>query len=254
MKRKAILIESSNVTGQDDLPGARVDIQNWVNFLTSALGGAWLSHEIVTMSKPTSAEVKKEIEVDLDCYSFVAFSGHGRDGTVVLNEYWDDFPISSLRPKSRQGTMIVDSCRGLDEGRPYSFSRTAILASESVGREVVMNSREGRSTKFASYLTSLQESLSNHKASWGTSLSSSAAGVVEMLACAKGQGAGEDPKAGGYYTALLLQSADIWQQGTTTNGIHTTKNAHDHAAKMLPAQQTPEYKPQNLAFPFAVRA
>jgi hypothetical protein len=34
----------------------------------------------------------------------------------------------------------------------------------------------------------------------------------------------------------------------------TTKDAHDFAAKLLPAQHTPEYAPLWLAYPFAVKA
>src|SRR2546423_6424093 len=108
MKRKAILIESSNVKGHTDLPGARVDIENWKNFLKSDLGGVWEDSEIVSLSKPYSADVERELKVDYDCYCFVAFSGHGNEGSVLLNEQWDKgFPIASLNPKSSQGTLVV---------------------------------------------------------------------------------------------------------------------------------------------------
>ena len=77
-------------------------------------------------------------------------------------------------------------------------------------------------------------------------------GVVEMLACAKGQAADEDPSAGGYYTSLLMQSAELWDQRTIQPSTHSTKDAHDYAAAKLPSQQTPEYSPSWIDFPFAV--
>lgn len=255
MKRKAILIESSNVSGQSDLPGARVDVQNWQNFLKSSLGGAWDETEVVTLRKPLSSEVTAALNVENDCYCFVAFSGHGTDGAVVLNDYRDNFPISDLRPKSRRGTLIVDSCRGLNEARMTNFSRGIMAANESLGREVALNAKDGRSTDFkkSAYLESLIMTRNAHSTKWSGSILASTAGIVEMLSCAKGQGAGEDPKAGGFYTALLLQSADLWELNTFGAGVHTTRNAHDHAVSLLPPQQTPEYKPDNLAYPFAVK-
>ena len=68
MKRKAILIESSNVVGLADLPGARVDVENWGRFLQSDLGGAWDSSEIRVLNKPFSTDLKKELDVSSDCY------------------------------------------------------------------------------------------------------------------------------------------------------------------------------------------
>ena len=256
MKRKAILIESSNVSGYSDLPGARVDVQNWINFLKSDLGGAWEASEIVPMSKPASTDVEKELKVDSDCYCFVAFSGHGSDGSVLLNENWvKGFPISSLKPKSQRGTLIVDSCRGVER---TAFLAAQAAADELMNRSVAYDSLKGHATTFASsaeisehLLLKRAGKIVTHRQIWEEALKKCANGVVEMLACAKGQEAEEDASAGGYYTSLLLQSADLWQQ-TATVPVHTTKDAHDYAAKNLPVQQTPEYRPSRLTFPFAV--
>ena len=69
MKRKAILIESSDVKGHTDLPGARVDIANWELFLRSDYGGGWTDSEIVILRKPFSADVEKALDQPADCYS-----------------------------------------------------------------------------------------------------------------------------------------------------------------------------------------
>ena len=51
-KRFAIIIESSDVKGLRDLPGARQDAENWRSFLMSDLGGAWIDKvEICVVNK-----------------------------------------------------------------------------------------------------------------------------------------------------------------------------------------------------------
>ena len=74
-----------------------------------------------------------------------------------------------------------------------------------------------------------------------------------MLACSKGEAASENPSAGGYYTSLLLQSAQVWEGHEISPATHSTKDAHDYAARKLPSQQNPEYSPSWLVFPFAVK-
>jgi hypothetical protein len=256
MKRKAILIESSNVNGYNDLPGARVDLANWVNFLKSNLGGAWEDSEIIALSKPSPTKVEMELRVDSDSYCFVAFSGHGSDGSILLDESCaGGFPIASLTPKCLRGTLIVDSCRGVEWAE---FFNAQAAANEVLNRSVAYDALKGRATMFASsaeisehLLLKSSGKIVTHRQIWEEALKKCPNGVVEMLACAKGQAAEEDASAGGYYTSLLLQSADLWKQ-TTTATVHTTKDAHDYAAANLPQQQTPAYRPSPLAFPFAV--
>lgn len=263
MKRKAILIESSNVSGQSYLPGAAVDIKNWKNFLLSDLGGAWIEGEILQLNKPAASVVANLLNNHSDHYCFVAFSGHGCDGHVTLNDGEQMCPLSFLTPRGPKGALLVDSCRGLFESEIYSFStRTAVAANEfNVGRRVVLNAKRGVETKFGSATPLTLESVyysglitSGHRNLWHSSLSGSPQGVVKMLACSVGQAAGEDPNSGGYYTSLLLQSADLWQTNSSRNSVHTTKQAHDHAVNKLIQQQKPEYSPSNVAFPFAVKA
>ena len=262
MKRKAILIESSDVIGERELPGARVDITNWENFLKSDLGGAWQYSEIVILHKPTSIDVQAHLEAGKDHYCFVAFSGHGCDGTVVLNESWVNkgYPIANLRPKGDQGTLILDSCRGVTEAMLYSFTQTKYAFANEAGHAVALHARRGQPVVFAS-ASEITESIrltraglvNKFREKWDEALRAKSKGIVEMLACAKGQAAGESPSAGGYYTSLLLQSADLWKDNGTISTVHTTKDAHDYAVSKLPPQQTPEYNPSWLNFPFAVK-
>ncbi len=205
MKRKAILIESSNVKNQTELPGARVDIANWKNFLKSDLGGAWEDSEIITLNKPYSSDVEENLKNHSDGYCFVAFSGHGCDGSVVLNDHIDNFPVGSLKPKGSQGTLVIDSCRGLSEAINFSFDAKLAFANESA-HAVALNARLGRSVIFASSselskrLTLLQAGVvSKFREKWEEHIKKNSNGIVEMVACSKGEAAGEDPLAGGYY-------------------------------------------------------
>jgi hypothetical protein len=259
MTRKAILIESSNVTGQSDLPGARADIQNWTKFLKSNLGGAWHDSEIVTLNKPLSTKVAEALNIPSDSYCLLAFSGHGSNGSVVLNEGSLEFPISSLRPKTARSTLIVDACRGIADPIALLANLKVAMANESIVKAVAVDALQGRSVQFCS---AVEESLTilnrisrtaSHRTSWDNALHSSSRGLVQMLACSRGQDSGENGSSGGYYTSLLMQSAQRWDQHSTNPGTHSTKDAHEYAAATLPPQQTPEYSPSSLAFPFAVR-
>lgn len=228
MTRKAILIESSNVEGLHDLPGARVDLENWTNFLKTDLGGHWLDSEIVPLSKPWSSDFQAALTVPSDCYCFVAFSGHGSNGSVALNDQFRNYPISSLKPKTEKGTLIVDACRGVAD--PGAHARRVKLASltESLVTAVAVEALQGKSVQFCSASDRapiMNRSLVDHRSRWDEAVRASLRGTVEMLACAKGQAASEDPAAGGYYTSLLMQSAERWDQRTDEAAIHSRKRA-----------------------------
>lgn len=252
MSRKAIIIESSNVAGETDLPGARVDQRNWISFLKSELGGAWDESEIIPLNKPYSGDVEKLLDAHKDKYCFVAFSGHGSYGSIVLNDHFKRFPIDRLRPRGEKGTMIVDSCRGVEAAAQHSLAANERLMKEAnEGRAIVANARRGQLTEFSVGKT-LPGGRFDHSVRWRRALLDSGIGIVEMLACSKGEAAGENPRAGGFYTSLLLQSADLWQQAGGSGEVHWTRDAHQHAASKMPPQQNPEYKPLSLVFPFAV--
>ena len=131
MNRKAVLIESSNVSGQTDLPGARADVANWDEFLRSDLGGAWTHSEICILRKPFSSDLDRELKVASDYYCFVAFSGHGCEGSIVLNEHFTSYPISALVPKCDRATLILDSCRGFEDAARAQFSLSTVRAREA---------------------------------------------------------------------------------------------------------------------------
>lgn len=253
MNKIAIIIESSNVAGETKLPGAILDQQNWIKFLKSDLGGLWNSNEIFPLSKPMSKDVTDLLEAHKDKYCFVAFSGHGMEGSIALNDYYRNCPISTIKPRSAKGTLVIDSCRGISTSALNTFSESRGMTKSSGDRTVLENSSQGMSSDFPIMAGSSRYSSSlSHADSWNNALLKSMIGIVEMQACSKGEAAGENPNAGGFYTSLLLDSALAWKKSGGIGAIHYTLDAHLYASSKMPKQQNPEYKPLHLKFPFAV--
>ncbi len=244
MKRKAILIEASNVQGEDNLPGAAKDVMNWAKFLTSPLGGSWDSTELLpAYNKPRKAVISELLKAHQNWYCFVVFSGHGRDGSVVLNDQETQVPYKDLLPQGTKGTLIIDACRGVP--REGIKEGATALANSSFSNRRIAN------------LSAMNEKASTetHKDVWLRALHGRMDGIVRMLSCSKGQDADEDPNAGGYYTSLLMDGAKEWQDDDITQDlVFSTLEAHDYAVDKLPQQQTPQYYPNRAVyFPFAVK-
>lgn len=254
MKRYAIIIESGNVKGQDDLPGARLDLRNWVRFLKSELGGAWEESEIWPVNKPTSAEVRTKLQEHADDYIFVAFSGHGEQrGDMVyvcLNDSEQNVSETIFTPNL--GTVVLDCCRGSDNGRSGRIVEAKAMDS-STATFSLMNScsvQDGlRRIKRCNRRTLFLNAIKNNPFSK----------VVRMYSCSKGQGAEEDPNAGGLYTSMLIGEAKSWGKSIHScnhDKIYTTLDAHNSVVselKKIGSQQLPEYQPVWQEYPFAIR-
>ena len=260
MNRYALIIESSNVKGEDDLPGARDDADNWVEYLKSNLGGSWSDSEIRRLSKPSAINLDIWLNLYKDRYCFVTFSGHGRHSAkanetyVCLNESDRDYPISQLKPRGSKGTLIVDACRGTEDGK------RAVITEATAMNEVldVANALRNRE-QIVKMSTSVPVSQAYK---WRNYLRDKTLnGVVTMYSCNVGEAAGEyevgDPQKGGYYSSTLIAVAEQWSKKSYSSGVYSTKKAHDDTViyfeKAFP-QQNPQYTPPYLEFPFAVQS
>lgn len=129
MLRKVILIEGSNVKDEEELPGAKVDIKNWLYFLCSSCGGAFGANEIVVLQNPTPDRVISEMKHNETIYMMVVFSGHGFHSTeededfICLNPDSQGNSFLSLsdiqavmQKQAKRGLLIMDACRGLLTG------------------------------------------------------------------------------------------------------------------------------------------
>lgn len=124
MKRKAVLIEGSNVVEEKKLPGAIADIVNWKHFLYSFQGGAWYESEIIHLKNCSPQNIIDEIRKDDVDYLMIVFSGHGFHDTKDCSDYIclnpdnqskchlsTDIIENEMRKRSTYGTLIIDACR-----------------------------------------------------------------------------------------------------------------------------------------------
>ena len=272
MSRKAIIIESSQVEGLDDLNGARKDAKNWNNFLLSNLGGAWSSRDIVVLNTPLMSDVLSAISESSVDYLFVAFSGHGGivDGKEVICLKNGDYPISLLKKlicdRCPKATLVLDCCRSEDENVDVQVERS-VPQFESQGRARSTHHDGPAYCRTGAHhfgeiidedFSTPSIQMSSFASVWLDSLNNCSEGLVTMWACSRGQSAGEDSsemsKKGGYFTTALIKAALNWNRITgTLHLIYKTADAFADSLQFIhDPQQTPEYEPEWLSFPFAI--
>lgn len=269
IKRLAIIIESSNVKGQQYLPGAKIDVANWVSFLKSDLGGKWADGEIIELPKPTSACIQLFLKAFKERYVFLAFSGHGYEeydpysrkyvSKICLNDNEQSVAIDTVCPKSF-GTAIFDCCRGVEDVCAHisianesialnkTISLTQKTAMDSAGRGFASARGTMMNKDFRRCFMMELANKTTHE-------------VVRMYSCSRNESAMEfkgDPKAGGYYTTFLMRGAEAWYKERLCCpycDVYTTKQAHETACEIMRQinpQQHPEYTPLCQSYPFAV--
>lgn len=265
-KRFAMIIESSNVRGQADLPGAKRDAMNWCSFLMSDLGGAWRSDEIVVLNKPSSTTIKGLLNTYNDRYVFLAFSGHGYEDynpysrayvtKICLNDSEQDVVIDGISPE-RWGTAVFDCCRGVENGQGHiKIANESFSATRRSTFGTAMDSAEYLIANSANFRAQIQEKICKVFLQEIERMTTHAA--VRMYSCGRDESAGEDPNAGGYYTTLLIQGAKAWAEGQRSSqyyAVYNTKQAHDFAVEAMQevnSEQHPEYDPSWQAYPFAI--
>lgn len=201
MKRKAILI--GNTSG---LPGVKVDMRRFRDFLLSNTGGAWYSEEIETLTDVSRAVLVANLarwkSAGLD-YSIVLFSGHGgqsRKETVLeLNKNGETIDESALRGIAPRQLSIYDCCRCYLE---------PIAKSES--RYISMNAAfmESTSTVRLRYENRIMQAIPQQ---------------ARLYSCSVGQVSYDSPD-GGIYLCNLLTAANNYD-----NGFKLVGTAHEEA-------------------------
>ena len=264
-KRVAIIIESSNVRGLADLPGARLDATNWRSFLMSNLGGAWSTDEINVLSKPSKGLVQALLNEYMSRYVFLAFSGHGFEEyryslkryitKVCLNDTEQSVAIDEITP-ARLSTAVFDCCRGLDEDQgQIKLANESFSAAHPISLSAT-NGSMGPLSCNSARRNQTQETIGSLFLRKIDDLYIK--DTVYMYSCGRDQEAGEDPSAGGYYTTLLIQGAKIWAEAQRNNSqyaVFNTKQAHAFACEALASMglsQQPEYTPTWQSYPFAI--
>ena len=172
---------------------------------------------------------------------------------ICLNDSEQAVLVDTISPK-RLGTAIFDCCRGIENAQGHIK-----IANESLAA--------GRSTSFGTGMDSASQRALNARRSMQEKISAlflnqiegmSTHASVRMYSCSRGESAGEDVNAGGYYTTLLIQGARNWydeQRLKPNYAVYNTKQAHDFACeamKEVNPLQHPEYSPLWQWYPFAI--
>jgi hypothetical protein len=175
------------------LPGVRVDVQSYYDFLTADEGGAWEDEEIVMLDEPSSVRAAPYLTGG-NRYDFtlICFAGHGgydfrrRKTQVFLTD--GPLDLESLRTGCARELIITDSCRTvideLDDQR-------SIIGGD-FGYEP--NGSRRRSCR----------------ALYDMGIARAEAGTTFMLACDIGEAADETPEGGGEFTQHLIDAGRRW--------------------------------------------
>jgi Caspase domain len=116
MKRKAILLGNT-----EGLPGVKVDIQRFSNFLMSNFGGAWRGNEIEELVDVSKNVLQRKIDgwkAEANDYFVLMFSGHGgqiRETVLELNKSGETIGETTLRSIAKRQLNIYDCCRSYPE-------------------------------------------------------------------------------------------------------------------------------------------
>ena len=248
MKRKAILIEASEITGQEDLPGARADVERLTQFLVSDLGGAWHEkNEIRALHTPSLQQLEEALrEADNADYAFVSFSGHGQhlvseDGdeeetVVAVHKQELELPARCLVPSSPRTLVVVDACRGIE------------VVEKALMKRAVLEDLRGLDLRRRQRC----------RAIFDQQVQRAEKGQIVMFSCGLNEAAGESPNGGTFTTSLVLCS-EAWEaqvHGKGGNHLDTRGAfacAQRRTRRSVP-QQNPEIWPgrRRRHFPFAV--
>lgn len=245
MTRKAFLIESSNLKGETDLPGARLDVDHLSFYLQSPIGGAWRSGEIEIMHKPKWEKLKKELEaVKNEDYVFISFSGHGyhpKDGDVddtkVMLCEEESIPVWEINPGNDRCTFVIDSCRNLEVEEGLV---DRVLAEETFAKTAADKSEYRRIFDLA--------------------VAQADKGIIRLYSCGIDESAAESKLRGGLFTSSLIECANEWHQRASVGQslYYSTEKAFECASVRTTTrtpQQKPDYEPgrRNKHFPFGVK-
>ena len=227
MKRYALIIGyAGEADSEEFLHGVESDIVGWKIFLTSPLGGNWLSHEVRVMDGPRLEEVTAElarVKGTVD-YALIVFSGHGAysstkgDTLLQLNEA--ECLESKKLDAAKKQTIILDCCREVVEQQLQKSQATFESVTEV---PAFPHPRQAR-------------------AAFDAAVTRCAEGIIVINACNIGEYSYDDEFGrGGRYTFAFLEAARKWTHNEPLDEnkyvSHSVSALHNEVIKTL-AQDT----------------
>ncbi|MGB0130812.1 caspase family protein [Chlorobium sp.] len=240
MKRRALLIEASQVFGLLDLPGARKDVDDWVSYLRSPLGGAWENEEISVLHTPPKSALEISLLSASVCeYVFIAFSGHGYhvkgkgvDETRIFLSDKQEISVNKLNCGAPKTTIVIDACREVEY---LKEELSAVFSMDELSLRM----------KYADRLA--------HRKLFDDAIIKSPKGAEYLYSCDLDETAGESIR-GGYFSQALMRCGEKFNNKTN---IYTVCDAFG-CAKVIVTNKMPQQNPvcecgrRLTHYPFAV--
>ncbi len=232
-KRAAILVESSDIPSQRDLPGARLDVKNWQKHLLSKHGGAWEPTEITVLNKPSWNYLKNLLEIHHNTdYVFITFSGHGYhlagkdiDETRICLTSTDEVAVVSINPGNPRCTFVIDTCRGI------------VREEELLRKSMVFEARF--------YKEAVDRSV--YRELFDLMVLKGERGIIRLYSCDLDEAANESSRSGGHFSRSLVDCSEDWYQSVEHGErlYYPVNSAFNCAAGRTTArspQQHPQYE------------
>ena len=212
--RRALLVASPDIPN-DVLPGARIDVENFADFLTSLEGGAWERAEIRQLFNPTKTELLQAVrELSWVDYAFLTFSGHGchrvsreLSETSLKLTTNESCNVVEVNPRNDRHLLVIDACRAIVR-EPDRFIRSRLTAMANALPRTI--TREKARSLFED------------------AYSAADAGHAVIYSCKVGQAAGES-QYGGYFSRSLVGVSSSWACSASPNEVLSVRSAFDLA-------------------------
>lgn len=248
MKRMALIIGNPGESGASNFcRGVDKDLENYRSFLTSPVGGSWYTNEVTILRRPSAPEARAAIQLlkTVD-YSFAVFCGHGHTDAVTRSLRMElktghELSENEMRQGALRHTVVFDCCRAI---------ATSVLTEERMMKALAARAHQNASQSRSAFDAALQKSQT---------------GLVALFACSIGETAGDDERAGGYYSSSLFVAAQNWSEsGNFDLGKHSyylsVADNHTRAETLVHAKSGNRQHPMiekprsEPYFPFAIAA
>ncbi|MCK6527775.1 caspase family protein [Myxococcota bacterium] len=237
--RKAYIVGAAQLSGDDHLPGVKIDKVRMRAFLLSDHGGAWEPHEIDIQEKPFIPKHHGPAPSPVFDYVLYFFAGHGftrsDDTHLCVNDH-QDVALNSLLLSARRQLVIIDACR-----TPVPEPQ---VLTEKMAKAVIAGTTD-------------YHYRARCRALYDQSILAAEKGRTIVFACSPGESAGDSGIIGGHFTYNLVTGTESWidrQRPPGPHILHVPAAVRIAKSRLDPMLQNPVYEGGRrlFHFPFAV--
>jgi hypothetical protein len=216
MNRKAIIIGSSLSSGNlKHLKGVSQDVNNYIEYLTSSVGGAWYKSEITTLLNPSRIQLNRTISACTGCdLALVVFTGHGaRNGVdfIQINDH-DIIPLSSVNVNAKKQITIADACR---TEHPLDYFEGL----SGLGLKFDQDNKQVARSLYDYYISRVEN------------------GYFNLSSCSPGENS-QDTNKGGLFSTTMLEVVHNWSTSRNQLNLSLEVGFQETFSRLTP-RQTP---------------